>query len=330
MSNKIQCTVMKNNFNPLLKLYKPVILNGVKNLKDKYEIFRSCLAGRQVAQYDKIYHWRNLSYLFLVVILVSPVNAQRLETNLTGSLYTDSKVLIEKNNIKSLPQLIFQEENRKSPFLAGVLSFVLPGAGEFYSGSYLKTAIFVVVEAAVVTTAVIYDNKGDDQTDKFQKFADENWSVVKYAQWLNATQSEVDIFINPDESLPSWERVGWAELNAAEHGSHKLPQHGTQQYYELIGKYLQYIPGWPDGNDIITPPQIMLNYSGMRGKANDYYNVASKAVIGIYINHFLSALDAVWTATQHNKSLALKMRMEKVQFADRMELVPTLKLSFNF
>ena len=271
-----------------------------------------------------------LIILFLSLILISQVNAQPLETKLTGNLYTDAKVLIEKNNVEFLPQLSFQLENRKSPFLAGVLSLVLPGAGEFYSGNYLKAAIFLAVEAAVITTALIYDNKGDDQTDKFQKFADENWSVVKYAQWLNATQSDVDIYINPDESLPPWERVNLTELNAAEHGSHKLPPHGEQQYYELIGKYHQYIPGWPGGNDIINPPQIMLNYSGMRGKANDYYNVASVAVIGIYVNHFLSALDAVWTAAQHNKSLALKMRIEEVRFADRMELVPTLKLSLNF
>jgi hypothetical protein len=29
-------------------------------------------------------------------------------------------------------------------------------------------------------------------------------------------------------------------------GSHRLPPHGDQQYYEMIGKYHQYSPGWND------------------------------------------------------------------------------------
>jgi hypothetical protein len=64
------------------------------------------------------------------------------------------------------------------------MSLVIPGAGEFYAGSYWKAAAFVIVEAAVITTAIIYDNKGDDQTERFENYADENWSVVKYAEWL--------------------------------------------------------------------------------------------------------------------------------------------------
>ena len=74
----------------------------------------------------------------------------------------------------------------------------------------------------------------------------------------------------------------------------------------------------------------MLDYSKMRGKANDLYNVSSKAVIGIYINHFLSILDAVWVTIDHNKSLAVKMRMEENYYVTKTELVPTLKLSLSF
>jgi len=74
----------------------------------------------------------------------------------------------------------------------------------------------------------------------------------------------------------------------------------------------------------------MLYYAHEHARADDYYNVASKAVIGIYINHFLSAIDAVWTTINYNKSLAFQMRMEEVYLADRMELVPTLKLNFSF
>ncbi len=88
------------------------------------------------------------------------------------------------------PQFSVALENKKSPILAGVLSLLVPGAGEIYSEEYLKAGIFLAIEAAVITTAVIYDNKGDDKTTEFQNYADDyksdkvtghNWSVVNYA-----------------------------------------------------------------------------------------------------------------------------------------------------
>jgi hypothetical protein len=274
-------------------------------------------------------------FLFFILIGagIFPLQSQSSGTKLTGSLYVDSKILFEENALETHPHLLLQMDNRKSPMLAGLFSLVLPGAGELYAGSYLKAAIFIAVEAAVITTALIYDKKGDDQTEKFENFADENWSVIKYAEWLNQYRNG-NIQINPDENLPPWQRVSWSELNAAEEGfSHKLPPYGDQQYYELIGKYPQYSSGWNDftGGEVyhqISPNFIF--YSGERGKANDFYSVASTAVIGIYINHFLSALDAVWTTVRYNNSLAFKIRMEQINIADRSELIPTLKLSYNF
>ena len=92
------------------------------------------------------------------------------------------------------------------------------------------------------------------------------------------------------QSLPPWERVNWAELNEAETGSHNLPPHGEQQYYELIGKYHQYAGGWNDYTGGANNSQISPNfdyYSGERGEANDYYNTSSTAIMGVYINHVL-------------------------------------------
>jgi hypothetical protein len=281
--------------------------------------------------------------LLLIVILISPVKGQSPDYNLTGNLQTDSKILFDENEFQSLPQISFQIEDKKSPFLAGLMSLVVPGAGEVYAGNYWKAAIFVAIEAAVITTAVIYDSKGNDQTEKFENYADENWSVVDYAQWLSQyKEADLDKIIKPGtEGLPPWQRVNWAELNAAERHAatlgpgftHVLPPYGAQQYYELIGKYHDYSPGWNDysgdGNTNLLSPNFQF-YSKERGKANDFYIVASTAVIGIYINHFLSALDAVWTTVTYNKSLAVKMRVEEIHFADRSELIPTLKVSFNF
>ena len=280
-----------------------------------------------------------LVILPLIVILISPVKGQSPDYKLTDNLQTDSKILFDENEFQSLPQISFQIEDKKSPFLAGLMSLVVPGAGEVYAGNYWKAAIFVAIEAAVITTAVIYDSKGNDQTEFFQQYADENWSVLKYANYIIDTYYEGQdpgIILSDDPSLSPLQQVNWNMLNQAEReknvGSHTLPRYGVQQYYELIGKYYQYTPGWNDYNGGIisdfTPH--LLYYAHEHAKADDYYNVAAKAVIGIYINHFLSALDAVWTTINYNKSLAVKMRVEEIHFADRSELIPTLKVSFNF
>ncbi|RPI70099.1 MAG: hypothetical protein EHM47_12750, partial [Ignavibacteriales bacterium] len=123
---------------------------------------------------------KKILIIILIVILIASVNAQSSEINFTGSLHTDSKILFDAANPESLPQISFQTENKKSPFLGGLLSLVVPGSGEVYAGNYWKAAIFVAIEAAVITTAVIYDNKGNDQTEFFQRYADENWDVTEY------------------------------------------------------------------------------------------------------------------------------------------------------
>lgn len=283
---------------------------------------------------------RTILALILVSFLTSFTLSQTVEDKilLSGNLSTDSKIIFNNYAEPVTPQFMYAVENKKSPILAGLMSLLIPGSGEIYTEEYLKAGIFLAIEAAVITTAVVYDNKGDNKTIEFQNYADDytnpehNWSVVKYAEWLNQYEG-ASIPINPDESLPPWERVSWEDVNASETGSHKLPPYGSQQYYELIGKYHQYSSGWNDFSGGGNKDQISPNftyYSGMRGDANDFYSVSSTAVIGIYVNHFLSALDAVWSATQFNKDLAVKVRLENIQFANRAEFYPKIYFTYSF
>ena len=267
----------------------------------------------------------------MVVFLAAQFLAAQNEM-FNGSLAADTKTAFESYTEISKINVMPVQGSKKSVVLAGLLSLLLPGAGEFYAGDYLKAAAFIALEAAIVTTAIVYDNKGDKQTEIFENYADENWSVVRYAEWLNQYHN-AQIPIDPDATLPSWERVDWNVLNSFEDGSHKLPRHGNQQYYELIGKYWQYSAGWNDYTSGINNTELSPNYrsySGMRGEANDLYNVASKAVIGIYINHFLSLLDAVWSAVSYNKDIAVTTRLRTEQFANKVEFVPTVNIRFNF
>lgn len=283
----------------------------------------------------------NLTIIISFLVLSSEYSFSQTEINdqieLTGNLYTDSHLIMDNYSELNSNPLADDMPTKKSPVLAGVLSAIIPGAGQIYNEDYWVAAAFVVVEAALITTAVVYDNKGDEQTDYYESYADQNWSVVEYAEWLNEynPETEPDIVIDYDTpGLQPWERiVDWNQLNEAETGSHNLPPHGEQQYYEMIGKYHQYSPGWNDftggSNKELISPNFEY-YSGERGQANDYYNTSSTAIVGVYINHLLAAAEAVWGANRFNDKLAINLRVEPYNFASGTELVPTLKMKFSF
>ena len=297
--------------------------------------------------------------ILLAIILITPfvfVKAQTKDYNkisLSGNLFLDSKyAVIDYNTLNNLPEI--QNPEKKSQYLAGLMSLILPGAGEAYSENYLKAAIFFVVEAAAITTALIYNHKGDFQTSFFQQYADQHWSVVRYAQWtiknianinsgVDKTQYDVGgsnqvlVYGNGTSNPPTG--VNWSNLNALESDlgsgySHMLPHQGEQQYYELIGKYPQYSHGWDQSNqddtDFHNLPDQFLWYSHQRGLANEYYKTGSFGIGLLYVNHVLSCLDAIWSMDRYNASLAMNVRLNGVQMADHVELIPTLNLSFNF
>lgn len=285
----------------------------------------------------------NKLFFCFLLFLLSNLTAQEKNFQLTGNLHHDSKILFVEENISKYNLLSTSSAEKKSPMLAGIFSLVLPGAGEIYAESYWKAGIFLAVEATAIAIGLSYDKKGNDKTIDFQNYANENWSVVKYAQWLLANKAALGIpasctiTINPNTSLKPWERVNWAELNICEEKfSHKLEQFGHQQYYEMIGKYPQFNHGWIDQLDDATAEYnanltpMFLSYAGMRGKANDYYNIATKSVLVIYINHFLSALDGVWSAISFNKDLQLTYRYEENYFAQKLELMPTVNFKYSF
>lgn len=284
---------------------------------------------------------KNIIFILIASTALTFAQQTTLTKVFSGNLSTDAKALLNdyKEPLQS-QKIIMKNGDKKSPLLAGVLSAIIPGAGEIYVGEYLKAGIFVAIEAAVVSTAVIYDNKGDRKTNEFQDYADaytnpnHNWSVVRYAHWLAENENaDLSLLIPNGENpnLPPWEQVDWVALNNAEMGSHKLPRHGEQQYYELIGKYHQYASGWNDfTGDIYVASPNFLYYSQMRGEANDFYATASTAVIGIYVNHLLSTLDAVWSSIQYNKDIAVKLRLENIQLADHAEFYPALYITYNF
>ncbi|MCX6121329.1 MAG: DUF5683 domain-containing protein [Ignavibacteriales bacterium] len=274
------------------------------------------------------------------------------KTFLTGNLQND--FVMQENQMKDIDgsdsngNLV--AKNKYFPLAAGLFSAVIPGVGQFYTKSYWQSAAFFGAEVLTWVIYAAYEKKGDRQTDAFQNYADEHWSVVQYADWININFGRT-ININQDLSLHSWERVNWDELNTVEEQiaqtdpptgfTHKLAPYSDQQYYEMIGKYSQFGGGWDDATaytkaDVIANNGIgnvsprFIEYSNMRGEANSFYNIATTVSYVIVANHVFSALEAALNASKINHRIQLQGHVQSRRiYGNLIEFVPTLQVKYE-
>jgi hypothetical protein len=250
-------------------------------------------------------------------------------------------------------------EDKKSVFLAGVFSAVVPGTGELYTKNYWQSALFLGLEATSWIVNIKYNKKGDNQTTFFESYANQHWSVVRYANWVERNLSQIvpnqadvdrckvyfqDIY---KSGANPWDQINWDDLNAIEKiigsgggkgqaFSHSLPHYGEQQYYELIGKYPQFSQGWDDSDQNSTGDfydrvtERFKYYASERGKANDYYNTASTFASIIVLNHIVSAIDAVLMAHFYNNAHLSVTYNGNVSPTGLIEINPNINLCINF
>jgi hypothetical protein len=188
----------------------------------------------------------------------------------------------------------------KSPFKAFMLSFIVPGAGQVYMGSEVKAAVFLGLEALSWTGYFVYHNRGNERTDEFNLFADTHWSENRYGDFLFSNWE-----VRDDDSVFS-DFGGY-------YFTHHLPDTKTQQYYEMIGKYDQFVFGWDDVDTVATPPTSAnlrraysanrMTYEEMRHKANQMYGRATASLIAMMVNHVVSGVEAALAARSHNKRI---------------------------
>ncbi len=307
---------------------------------------------------------KKLCVFVLVVLAVVPMAAQisvvrenrvHSQARLSGNLQLD---LFEQNGISADSVQSVQLKDLpgyKSPLRAALFSAVIPGAGQTYSERYWHGLAFFGAEVGLWVVYAVYQSKGDKQTNDFQDFADTHYSVVRYAKWimdnivqLNPGVNTSGMIVSTDPSLKPWQQVDWNRINAVENEimqsstpngfTHNLPLRPEQQYYELIGKYPQFLGGWDDAAglgpaDVIASnvsPEF-LNYRNQRGNANSLYAVASTATYVLVANHVLSALEAAWSAAVNNSNLKMGATLEPVRHSDGIvEFVPTANLRLNF
>lgn len=299
---------------------------------------------------------RILTLAILIIVTTStwPLAAQESPRALTGLVGSD----FAATTVRPLLPAEQTAPASKSVLVAGGLSAVLPGSGQLYAEAPVWRAVmYAGLEAIGWTAYAVTSARGDELTDEFETFANEHWSVVRYVEWLAANyarwpDSAVNkqaaaealavIYRSGDPSRPEHERVDFVQLNKLERAvrggfSHTLPHFGHQQYYEQIGKYVQYRAGWDDHagrvDTVIYDPSRVTGrndlYMAKRADANDYLGYASAAIGGIILNHVASLLDAVLAARGFNAAVQAELKGSIVPDAAE-PLQASLSLSVRF
>ena len=230
----------------------------------------------------------------------------------------------------------------KSSKRAFLLSALVPGLGEWYAGSKKRALAFFGAEAALVGMWAAWKGKGNDVVEEFRAVADEHWDPLNYLVWRGSTISNnssithalpcssevVNVYIPArNEWMQQQQTSG---LGSAAFGGCESSQ--IQQYYELIGKYDQFVTGWTDLVQVSTenaaaPTEVdsvekfdsdrRHLYEKQRDESNRFLKRASTVSGVILINHVISAIDAarvarVRAAGADEAALRRRMRLSLV------------------
>lgn len=278
--------------------------------------------------------------LALMMCFAAMAQSQTTEPDAFGEDTGD--VLLNRQQLLTALQVNLDEQAQdpenfsapqKSIGKAVLFSAAVPGAGQLYAGSYLKSALFLAAEATAWAINISYNNKGDDQTRVFENYANTNWSEQRYWSFVYSELNGKGVAGFPDGKYDAdivkddFEReiiINWedAERDLEQFAatqyiigfSHHLPETKTQQYYEMIGKYPeQFGNAWADakfntrysgsygGATASNLTAMLEEYVVLRSDANRFYDQAGIGSMIALVNHLVSAIDAGFTTRGFNR-----------------------------
>ena len=244
---------------------------------------------------------------------------------------------------------------QKSPALAFLMSAVVPGAGQYYSGKKWWAVGFLGVEA--LGWGLWYDRKtyGEDMEDKYEKFADTNWDFNKWLEeWvsnpevygqsheINVVLVDQDGNIIEGSSFVVEDDFYDKRDELFDEFSDQNPDHvievKSRDYYENIGKYNQYAAGWEDYDPTANPDTVILkgmrkDYVNQRDKSNQAFKMATKSLTVVMFNHLFSALHAQIAAKHYSegdKPKQMSWNLSLTPGRRKGQFISGINLSFAF
>ena len=201
----------------------------------------------------------------------------------------------------------------KKSYLPVLYSLIIPGTGEIALGYPYRGIGLVAVEALAWSGYYYYNQKGLDDREAYERFADQHWDFDRWIQQHPATYEMVNFAgysapVSFDE-FDAYGRTQWSQTLPAPWwpGYHTWHPKSTekQNYYENIGKYDWFISGWEDW-DLSTRPMdtdLRTQYRGMRIESNDNLDTAERFIFLSIGARVFSLIETFFLVRSYNQSV---------------------------
>ncbi len=164
---------------------------------------------------------------------------------------------------------------RKSAGKAFLMSLVVPGTGELYVGAKFKSRVFMAAELSGWAALISFHHLGQWREDDFK---------------LLAAREAGALVDGKDERF--FDVLGF---------------YGSREEYNKIGGAFdparQYYPDTPEYFWRWNSAEARERYRDLKNDSKSFYRNADFALGFIVANHFLSAVDAWWSAKRHNRGI---------------------------
>lgn len=239
------------------------------------------------------YSWITIIFLMLMTFSVLAETSVDYFSYYFGNYPQPEFVFQQNDPSDAKPLNITSSIGKKSPQKAFLFSAVVPGTGEFYSGTK-RGVFFVASEIALWTAYFMLHGKAEDYQDDYVKFVDAH---IRF---------EED---SPADSTKSWTLEDYEHATQADNW-HYVYTETNGKPIERVGKFY-----WDDlpKDKIDEPGGVSLDESNSesrkaafekRGLANDEFKQAKIFLGLVVVNHIASAVDARIAATMYNNRVS--------------------------
>ncbi len=265
----------------------------------------------------------------------------------TASIITS--ILAQKATVAEVSSIDVTKSRKiyRSPQKALFMSLLLPGWGQAYSKSYLKTGLFIALEAGLIAGHLKFKSDGKSKKDDAHAVADKHFDTKrletfytelrKYGKKSNPEGADADILtamnFQSGTTIESHMKVV-SDGIYVEAGN----AHNVQGWSDKVGSYNLSNPYFYtgatqlkdstfvlDGDTYFGESGLQNSYNGMLDESEKDYDYSEAFLIGLVVNHVVSAADAFITAYAYNK----KYMKNEETILSRISLDNSMELSYD-
>jgi hypothetical protein len=190
---------------------------------------------------------------------VEPIDAPEFQVPVDEPVAMPSAVVEDVRSINFAQNL----KDYRSPKLAMLLSFILPGVGQAYARNFVKTALFGATELGIVGASIAFWVQGNRKSEESLHYADSHFDTDKFATYYNEFEDSLLVWKNNNSDTVRSFLQTFYSLNHQNNSTVYLDtfrlwaSNRTDDYYNQIGQN-QFVHGWLDAEPTLS--QIVQGY----------------------------------------------------------------------